>query len=289
MSKKVNICVIFIVLFSCHVLIYHSLEKKRIAYALSNKMQQIKPVIPPSLARLVSGEFKGVLADLMTIDAFSALGIYLSDPDLKMRDVPFESWQIIDEMLKTSQNLDPFFLDNYQIYQGMFAWHVDVQQTIDFLKVGVDKRFWDYTLPAHIGFDYFYFLGDKLKAIDYFKLTYERSEGNFTYATLSAKFLQQSGKTELAIAYLEDTLKSLRHSGQVRISMEMRLEALRGVFSIEQAVIQYKNRFSSKPPYLHDLIFMGFLREMPNNPYKVPYCFNNEGNIEFDSTDCIVK
>ncbi|WP_287127264.1 hypothetical protein [Desulfobacter sp.] len=286
MSKKISIGVILSILFCCHIAVFTKLEGSRKSYLKKNLLQQVRPVVPPSVAKLVGGEFQGVLADFLTIEAYSAIGIYLSDPDIRLRDIPLESWGAINELLQASQNLDPYFLDNYQIQQGLFAWHVNPKKVVDFLKTGVEKRFWDGVLSYHIAFDYLYFLDDKLQASHYFKQAYERSPNSFTFATLASKLLHQGGKTESGILYLDGLLKNNTQSGEIKKALEMRLLALKGVLVIEKALSQYKNRFGIFPPNLHDLVFTGFLKEMPPNPYQVNYCLNESGQIEFDRVDC---
>ena len=286
MSKKISICVMLSTLLCCHIAVFTELEGARKSYLKNNLLQQVRPVVPPSAAKLVGGEFQGVLSDYLTIEAYSAIGIYLSDTDIRLHDIPLKSWEAINELLQASQNLDPYFLDNYQIQQGIFAWHVNPEKVVDFLKTGVEKRFWDGILSYHLAFDYLYFLADKLKASHYFKQAYERSPNSFTFATLASKLLYQEGKTESGILYLEGLLKNNSQSGEIKRALEKRLLALKGVLIIEKALSQYKKRFGINPPNLQDLIFTGFLKEMPPNPYQVNYCLNKSGQIEFDRVDC---
>lgn len=273
-----------------HILSFNRLETARIHDALAGRMQQIKPVMPPALARLTAGEFKGLMADFMTIEAASAIGSYLMQPGVRMKDLPPQAWDIIYEILETSQMLDPYFSDNYRLVQPFFAWEAQrPQQAIDFLKKGLKARDWDWEIPFFIGFNYFYFLDDKVAASLYLKEAYSRpgGDGSINLATLSAKLLQQAGKTEVGIVYLEGLLKK-ENSELQRRSFDMRLWALKGTLIVEKAVAAYNQRFGVLPESIDILVETGVLLNIPENPYKLPYCIDQNGGVYFDKPDCRV-
>ncbi len=258
--------------------------------ARSSHIQHIKPIMPPVLARLSAGEFKGLMADFMTLEASSGIGHYLLQRDLKMRDIPPEAWDVIYELLETSQKLDPYFSDNYRLIQPFFTWAVQrPQQAIDFLKKGMDARTWDWELPFFIGFDYFFFLDDNLQASHYLQEAYSRpgGKGSITLATLSAKLLQKAGKTEVGIAYLTALLQDEPNETQ-RKAFEMRLNDLQRVLIVEKAVAVYHARFGRPPENTDALLREGILTEIPENSYdkSMPYCIDQTGKVFFDKPNC---
>lgn len=265
------------------------MENARVHDALAGRLQQIKPVMPPALARLTAGEFKGVMADFMTIEAASAIGRYLMQPGVRMRDLPPQAWDVIYEILETSQMLDPYFSDNYRLVQPFFAWEAQrPQQAIFFLKKGLEARTWDWELAFFIGFDYFYFLDDKVQASHYLQEAYSRpgGTGSITLATLSAKLLQKAGKTEIAMAYLIGLLRQ-ENSEMQRKAIELRLRDLQGVLIVERAVVVYTQRFGVPPENVELLVKTGILAAVPENSYnKMPYCIDKHGAVFFDNPEC---
>lgn len=288
MIRRVTLLALFFLVAIGHILIFSRLESARIQNA-TGRIQQIKPVMPPALARLTAGEFKGIMADFMTIEAASAIGGYLMQPGVRMKDLPSQAWDIIYELLETSQMLDPYFSDNYRIVQPFFTWEAQRPQlAISFLKKGMEKRTWDWELPFFIGFDYFYFLDDKIAASSYLQEAYSRpgGGGSITLATLSAKLLQEGGKTEVGIAYLEGVL-TLENNELFRKAIEMRLQALTGTLILEKAVAVYRQKFGTPPEDINTLLKAGILSAVPRNPYnKIVYCIDQNGAVFFDKPDC---
>jgi len=286
-KRRAFFVVLFALVVTCTIISFKQLKTVRQEYAVANQMQQVKPIVPPALARLVAGEFKGIMADFMTIEAASAIGSYLLHPDVKMKDLPDQAWDVIFEILQASQALDPYFKDNYQMVQAFFTWDANrPQQAIDYLMVGSKARYWDWSVPYGIGFDYFYFLDDKTKASHYLQEAYGRQGGGLTLATLSAKLLQKAGKTKIAIAYLSSLLNQEEQSDQHHKAIAMRLKALQGVLVIEKAMEHFFNRFNRKPESIKELHKSGFLPTLPPNPYNVSYCIDGNGAIQFDMVDC---
>ncbi|MFZ5776519.1 MAG: hypothetical protein ACOY3Z_13665 [Thermodesulfobacteriota bacterium] len=290
MIRRVGLLACFLLVAAAHVFSYARLERVRMQAARSSHIQHIKPIMPPALARLAAGEFKGLMADFMTLEASSGIGYYLLQQDIKMHDIPPEAWDVIYELLEISQKLDPYFSDNYRIVQPFFTWAAQrPQQAISFLKKGMDARDWDWELPFFIGFDYFFFLDDNLQASHYLQEAYSRpsGKGSITLATLSAKLLQKSGKTEVGIAYLTALLQEELNETQ-RNAFEMRLNDLRRVLVVEKAVAAYQVRFGHPPENTEALLRAGILSAIPENSYDktMPYCIDQTGKVFFDKPGC---
>lgn len=289
MSRRAGYVALFLLLVVAHILTFGRLEEVRVHGAPSARLEQIKPVMPPALACLSAGEFKGLIADFMTLEAASALGKYLTLPGVRIQDLPDQAWDVIYELFETSQILDPYFSDNYRLVQPFFAWMANrPEQAISFLKKGVKVRTWDWELAFFIGFDYFYFLEDNLLASHYFQEAYSRpgGAGSITLATFSAKLLQKAGKTELAISYLSGLLEKETNEMQIR-AFSMRLKDLQGTLLVEKAVANYKQKFGTFPENVGDLIRAGILTASPEKSVKqIPFCINQNGNVFYDQPDC---
>jgi hypothetical protein len=263
------------------------LASARHNYTITTQLQNSKPIVPPAMARLFAGEFKGIFSDFMTIEAASAIGSYLIRKDIRLKDLPAQAWDIIYELAATSQSLDPYFKDNYQLVGSFFPWEANrAKQAVDFLKIGADARYWDPLPPYNIGFIYFYFLNDNIQASKFLQESYKRGGGTIM-ATLSAKLLQKSGKTEIAIAYLENILKDEGNKQNLK-SIQMRLTALKGVLVLEKAIVEYYKKHKEPLTDLQVLINEGIITQIPENSYNIPYCIDMAtGNILFDSDKCL--
>jgi tetratricopeptide (TPR) repeat protein len=289
--RRIPLYIFTILAITGYLFFFITLEKDRTNLFLSgNRLHQIKPVFPPLLSRLASGEFKGVIASFMTLEASSAIGSYLSQPNFKMKDIPEQAWDIMFELFETSQILDPYFSDNYRLVQPFFTWHANrPKQAISYLKKGLNHRYWDWELAFFIGFDYFYFLDDSLEASRYFQEAYTRpgGQGNFTLATFSAKLMQKSGKTELAIAYLTNLLQG-RNLGNLNTkAFEDRLTDLKGALILERAIEAFKNKYNKVPNNTDDLVRAGILTSIPKKSFdKMPYCIDKNGKVFFDNPNC---
>jgi len=62
--------------------------------------------------------------------------------------------------------------------------------------------------------------------------------------------------------------------------VELRIKALYGVLVLEQGISQFTSRFGRPPDTLEELVSRGILKEIPKNPYKKPYTYEN-GQIGF--------
>lgn len=284
--KSLGIITLSVLLLVCYGTSFHQLEQSRMQYYRASDMQHLLPVVPPVILRIVAGEFKAVMADYLLLEAASALGRYL-EAEVPLRDLSPKVWDVIFTVLNASQSLDPYFKDIYHVVQGIFPWDAKrPQETIDFLKIGAEARSWDWTLPYHIGFDYFYFLDDKLQAWHYMQEALNRPDCPPSMATLGTKLLYQTGRTEAALTFLRQYLENEQRDTPTGKQIERRIKALAGVLVLERAIDRFKDLFGRRPINLDELVTAGVLSRLPENPYNVSYCLDSDGIILFDAVEC---
>jgi tetratricopeptide (TPR) repeat protein len=175
-------------------------------------------------------------------------------------------------------NLDPYNMDGYYFAQAILAWDVKQYQLANnLLENGMKYRTWDWYLPFFAGFNYGYFLKDYAKAAQMYKRAGELS-GNPLFESLAGRYMQQSGQTELAIAYLTMMEKGARDPA-IRKSFQMRLQAFREVHLIEMARDRFRAEHGALPVRIEELVTAGYLRELPVDPYGGKFYLKPDGAV----------
>lgn len=179
-------------------------------------------------------------------------------------------------------NLDPYNMDGYYFAQAILVWDVKQYKIAnELLENGMKYRTWDWYLPFFAGFNYGYFLKDYQKAAQMYMKAGELS-GNPLFKTLAGRYLQQSGQTEMAIAYLSAMEKGARDPG-IRKSFQIRLQAFRAAHLIEQARDRYKAERGVLPGRVEDLVAAGYLKELPVDPYGGRFYLEPDGSVNTTS------
>ena len=163
-------------------------------------------------------------------------------------------------------HLDPYNMDAYYFGQATFTWELGrIEEVNHLLKKGLVSRPWDPLIPFYLGFNYAYFLKDYQQAAVYLKRAAELS-GNPLYANLAARYFYESEQSAFGLAFLETMIRDAKDQS-IRKSYEMRRDALLAVINIEKAIDAYKLMYGGRPKELDDLVRLGFLAELPHDPY----------------------
>jgi tetratricopeptide (TPR) repeat protein len=184
----------------------------------------------------------------------------------------------IDAALK----LDPYNKDGYYFAQAILTWDVGKSDLANrILEYGMKYRTWDWQLPFFAGFNYAYFLKDYGNAAKQYRRAAELS-GNEMFINLAGRYMQRSGNTEMAIAYLGMMAKGARQDSMKK-SLLTRRGAFLEVLKIEKARDAFSQRFGILPASLDDLVHGGFLRGLPQDPYGGKFFIRNDGSINSTS------
>jgi tetratricopeptide (TPR) repeat protein len=184
--------------------------------------------------------------------------------------------------IHASLKLDPYNMDCYYFAQAILVWDVKQYKLAnDLLEEGMKYRTWDWYLPFFAGFNYGFFLKDYAKAAQMYQRAGELS-GNPLFNSLAGRYLQQSGQTQLAIAYLSTMEKGARDPA-IRKAFHIRLQAFRGAYLIEQARDRFKAEHGAPPARVEDLVGAGYLKELPVDPYGGTFYFEPDGSVNTTS------
>lgn len=178
--------------------------------------------------------------------------------------------------------LDPYNMDAYYFAQAVLVWDVrkvDLANTL--LDYGMKYRTWDWYLPFFAGFNNAYFLKDYAKAAEYYRRAGELS-GSDLYKSLAGRYLQESGRTGLAIVYLSTLVKSEKNEA-IRKSYQIRLKAYRVVQGIEQARDRFRADRGRLPASLEELIGARYLAATPVDPYGGIFSLTPDGEVRTTS------
>jgi hypothetical protein len=245
--------------------------------------------LPPVALLALAGEFKGLMADYLTMEAGAQLGTELvRKPEGGFRIVKKQyDWPGIHRLFVASQTLDPSFAQTYIVAQGWLPWDAGmVAETQAILKIAAKNRHWDWQPYHSMGFNAYYFQNRPGEAGKLFLEAARVPNAPPFLPILGARLAQKGGETETAIVIMKSMLADKNPEEPGYTDMVDRLHALEGVRVIEQAASRYEKTLGRKPSSLTELTASGQLAALPPNPYNLDYCMDTAGIIYFDKPDC---
>jgi tetratricopeptide (TPR) repeat protein len=248
------------------------------AYMLEKPIEEKLGFVPSiKLIRALSADHRETMAASLVLKAIIYFGGIVDKQQSNVITAP-PDYQGMSRMLHGAVYLDPYNMDAYYFAQAFLTW--DAKQTMvanRLLEHGMKYRTWDWYLPFFAGFNYAYFLKDYENAAKYYRRAAELT-GNELYISLTSRYLQSSGKTGLAIAYLATMLKSARDE-TARKTFKIRLEAFREVFKIEQARDEFLRENGRLPHSIDELLRKEYLYDMPVDPYGGHFYLEPDGEV----------
>ncbi|MGB9500452.1 MAG: hypothetical protein ACKVE4_12090 [Dissulfuribacterales bacterium] len=234
--------------------------------------------LPTEFVLALSGEFKGLTADLVILEA----GAYIGKDD-KRKD---QDWEGITRLFRLAMALDPYFLHTCTLIQGFLPWEAGmVEDALDLLSISKASRLWDWRPAYFMGFDNYYFLGRNAEAGRLLLEAASIPEAPTFLALIGARLSYKGGQTQAAIALLKTMLAQQDETDPAYEDVRARLAALNGVRILEVAIGQFKKQFGRRPGQLTELVETGILGKLPENPYGLPYCLGKDGTVLFDSAE----
>lgn len=184
----------------------------------------------------------------------------------------------MSRLLHGAVQLDPYNTDAYYFAQSFLTW--DAKQfkvANDLLDYGMKYRTWDWYLPFFAGFNSAYFMKDYPKAAAYYKLAGDLS-GQDLHKSLAGRYMQESGQTALAIAYLTAMEKGEKNQA-LKKNYQIRLAAFLEVLRIETARDRFKVERGGLPVSVEQLVQLGFLTPAPADPYGGRFYLEPSGKV----------
>lgn len=184
----------------------------------------------------------------------------------------------MSRILHGAVKLDPYNTDAYYFAQAFLTWDVKQYRLAnELLDYGMKYRTWDWYLPFFAGFNSAYFLKDYPAAARYYKRAGDLS-GSDLSKLLAGRYMQESGQTDLAIAYLTAMERGERNQA-IKKNYQIRLRAFREVRRIEVARDCYRETRGTMPASVGLLVSEGFLTPPPKDPYGGEFYFEPNGKV----------
>jgi len=239
---------------------------------------------PPQLLLLPSKEMTRVisfgneilLAQLIFYNSMFYVGSLERPPEIS-------TYRKLHHTLDTVTYLDPCNMDGYYFAQGMLGWNLSLLEPLNtLLRRGMAHRPWDWQLPFFYGFNQFYFLKRPKEGARYLKKAYQLNPDNTFLPTLIARLHYEADETEVAIDFLEAMIQNTA-SEKLRKWMLVRLQALRAVSLLEDAIARYRQSHMSDPEALTVLVEVGLLDAIPPDPYGGEFYLDEQGRVRTTS------
>ena len=233
-----------------------------------------------SVMKVMAADHRQFVAASLIVKTLVYFGSLMDKADNEFQ-IPAD-YPAMSRSIDASLKLDPYNMDGYYFAQAILAWDVKkADLAITFLEYGMKYRTWDWHLPYFAAFNYSYFLKDYVKAAPLYQRAAELS-GNDMFMNLAARYMYESGRTEMAVAYLDSMAKSARQES-IRNTLTARRDALIAVLRIERAVERYQASTGSLPVSLIDLVQSGFIDAIPVDPYGGRFFLDKGGKVSTTS------
>lgn len=231
--------------------------------------------LPKEVFQALTLEFKGVAADILLLKTISFIGMKIGENKLPTTD----EWQRMYDMLDRVTDLDGQFWDPYLLAEMMLAWQAGMIDEVNILLLKASQaRPEDYRPLYFIGFNYFYFQKNSEKAADYLRQAAQMS-GSPTYLKgLAARLSLYGNQTALGIVFLENLLQDTQDKN-IRPHLEKRLQALKIIYNLEQKVIAFRDAHQRLPVSLDEMVVLGIIQEIPEDPYGGTFSLMDNGRI----------
>ncbi len=270
--KKLYLLLVFSLSLYC---LYFPLYK-----GFQQKMPALEKVgyIPDNpFFRAFLGEFRWFSGYLITFNAMTYYGGKMIA--MKRGESEDIEYQNLFKVLKNSAMINPYLEDTYNLLEAIFPWEKGMtRETNEVLEHIKTFRYWDFRIPVYLGFNHAMFLKDYEKAAIYFQEAAKKS-GNYIFASISAKYLAEVGEEDFAINFLEEMYKEAKDEGLKRHYL-VRIETMKILKTLNEAVNFFEDRFSRKPQSLNELVAAGILKKIPAHPRGGNFYIDKEGKVK---------
>jgi len=232
--------------------------------------------LSPEAIRILSGEFKGIVANYLLLEAATVIGA--------QNKLNTDDWKAISRLFQQSMALDPYFKQTYSLIQATLPWEARMpEKAIELLKISSQHRSWDWQPDFYTGFNYYYHLNDNLNGSKYLMQASEKPGASPLLGLLGARLSQKGGQTKAGIVFLR-TMYENEESEDTKKQIKERLDALKGVLILEEAIEKFTWKFDYSPKKLDELIIAKILSAIPENPYYDTYYYDPKtGIISYDA------
>jgi tetratricopeptide (TPR) repeat protein len=251
---------------------------------LKNRPLQLKVGYVPeaSALKFITADQRYLVADWVVLKVLFYFGSLIEKAEGENLVASKPDYPGMFKMLQTSLKLEPYNADAYYFAQAAFTWEVGRYAEVNnMLDYGMKYRTWDAQLPFFAGFNAAYFMKDYKKAAEYMKKAAEIS-GYQQFATLASRYFYEAGDTEFGILFIDMMKGSARDANEKKL-YELRRKALLAVKNIEAAAKLYQSNFGRPPVTVAELVSVGLLSAIPQDPYGGKFFLDETGKVRSTS------
>lgn len=220
-------------------------------------------IFPSRFTKIMALGHKGLYADFLFLKTTTFYG----ERQMYQESLSKEDWDYFVAGLDAVTDLDPYFLDPYVLAEGTLTWGIRrIEDANRLLEKGRKYRTWDWQIPYYLGFNHFYFLKNYAEGSEYLMQASRLPDSPRFLPQLAARLGYYGDKTKTAILFLKGMILETRDEG-VRKSLLKRQIALERAVSIEELIDKFKAEQHRPPKNLNELILMGYVEILPQEPY----------------------
>jgi tetratricopeptide (TPR) repeat protein len=228
----------------------------------------------------VSADQKELVSAFLVMKVLMYFGGLLQKQQNEMA-IPAD-YPAMSRLIHNAVKLDPYNMDAYYFGQAILVWDVGkVDLANELLDYGMQYRTWDWYLPYFAGFNHAYFLKDSAAAAHYYRRAADLS-GFDLYKKLAGRYMQESGRTDLALSYLIAMEKGEKNPA-LKKSFRIRIKAFQEVRRIEIARDKYRETTGALPATVDTLVREGLLSPPPVDPYGGRFFLEQDGRVSTTS------
>lgn len=264
----------FLVLMCC----YLGLIGPFTAYMKQKPIEEKLGYVPDSgMLRYLSADQKTFVGAMLLMKVIMYYGGF-TEKQLEKTLPTRPDFRGMSNIIHTALKLDPYNMDGYYFAQSFLSWEVKQYAIANkLLDYGMKYRTWDWYLPFFAGFNCSYFLKDYKTAAEYYKRAGELS-GQELHFSLASRYMQESGQTELAIAYLTMMEQGERNQA-VKKNYQIRLSAFKEARKVEIARDVFRKQHGKLPLNVGELVSAGLLTSVPVDPYGGVFYLEPDGKV----------
>lgn len=241
-------------------------------------------LVPGPVAKAVSLEFSGISSDILFLQTLSYLGAQL----IARKTVSQEQYRLIYHAIKQTTYLDQRFLDPYVLAEMTLPFEAGmVEETNELLKRVIEVRKNDYRPFLFLWYNYYHFLQDPASGAKYLMQAATIPGAPSYFSNLAARSSFYGGQTEAGIIFLAEIINQTRDHNQKKY-LNLRLEALKRIYFLEQKVLQFENQYGHLPKKLEELMDKKIIDKIPSDPYGGKFYVVPDGNGKVYSTSKLV-
>ncbi len=262
-----------------------SANKLERIYREKPPLEGVKYVPKPSLLKAVALEYRLLLADFFWMKVTLIYG----EPDFRKKATE-EDWDYIEKTIQVVTELDPYFFIPYYFAGIVLPMEADrVDDANDILIKGMNYLKKEWRIPFLIGFNYYYYKHEYLKAAEYLEKASKLPGAPEYLPQLASRLRYQAGDIRHAIAFLM-TMYNNTDNLELKKSLAMRIKALQDIYYLSEAVEIFKKKFNRPPQNLEELVKMHIIKAIPSDPYGGKYYYDPEdGRVKTTSNFRPVK